>query len=536
MRKSALFIVALVAGLLLLPAAPASAHAGLQRTDPPSGSIVAQAPRQVTLYFTEPVTAVPGQLRIIGPDGKRADRGEPAVDGAQVSIPLREGAGRGTYLVSYRIISDDSHPVSGGFAFSIEAPSTTAPGVSGGQGAEVDPVVRALLPVSRFAGYAGLLLVIGPVLLMVGLWPARLSRPGKLVWTGVGLLAGGTVLALYLQAPYVTGGSLFGVSGADLSEVLSSRFGFTGLARLAILAAAIPLLRRVLAAKNTQSDQVILGVLAFVAALTWPLAGHPSASPAPPLTVAVDLVHLLAMAVWLGGLVGLALHLLPRGNETELRALLPVWSRWAGWAVTALVVAGVAQALIEVGTLPALFNTRYGQLLIVKAVLLAIVLGAASLARRKVLAGEPRVRRLVFGELAVTAVILAVTAFLVQQTPARTEAALPSASANLPVSATLNSNIFRLQVELEPGSVGNNSMHMYAFTPDGKPIKVLEWQVTVGMPSKEIAPIEVPVLQLTDDHAVGELTLPTAGTWELRFTLRVSDIDQATVSQTVQIK
>ncbi|GIG57013.1 transport integral membrane protein [Longispora fulva] len=535
MRKSALFIIALMAGLLL-PAAPASAHAGLQRTDPPSGSIVAQAPRQVTLYFTEAVTPVPGQLRIIGPDGKRADRGEPSVGGSQVSIPLREGAGRGTYLVSYRIISDDSHPVSGGFAFSIEAPSTTAPGVLGGSGAEVDPVVSALLPISRYLGYVGLLLVVGPVLLMIGLWPTRLSRPGKLVWTGVGLLAGGTVLALYLQAPYVTGGALFGASGADLREVLSSRFGFTGLARLAVLAAAVPLLRRVLAAKNTKSDQIILGVLGTVAALTWPLAGHPSASPAPPLTVAVDLVHLVAMAVWLGGLVGLALHLLPRGTDGELRALMPVWSRWAGWAVTALVVAGVAQALIEVGTLPALFNTRYGQLLIVKAVLLAGVLGMASVARRKVLTGEPKVRRMVFGELAVTAVILAVTAFLVQQTPARTEAALPSASANLPFSATMNNSLFKLQVELDPAAVGNNTMHMYAFTPDGKPIKVLEWQVTVAMPSRDIAPIEVAVLQLTDDHAVGELTLPTPGTWELRFTLRVSDIDQATVSQTVQIK
>ncbi|WP_018348146.1 copper resistance CopC/CopD family protein [Longispora albida] len=538
MKKTGLTLLALLAALIavLLPAGPASAHAALLRTDPPAGSLVEQAPRDIKLYFSESVDVVPGQLRIIGPDGRRAERGEPKVTGAEVVIGLREDPPRGTYLVTYRILSEDSHPISGGFSFSIGTVSST-PTVPDGNGeAEVDPVVKKLVPAAKYLGYAGLALMTGPLMLATALWPARLARPRRLVWSGFGLLAGSTVLGLYLQAPYVTGSGLFEVSGSDLSEVLSSKYGFAGLARLAILLAAVPFARRVLAGTAVRSDQVLLGVLAAAGSLTWPLAGHPSASPAPPLTVGVDAVHLLAMAVWLGGLAGLAAYLLPKGNERELGAILPVWSRWAGWAVAALVVAGLAQALIEIGTLEALFKTRYGQYVLIKAGLLAVLMGVAFYARKLIaLARTNPLRKLVIGEIGVIAVVLVVTALLVQTTPARTAIALPS-SRDLPFSATLTSQYFRVQLELDPGSTGSNTLHMYAFTPEGQPIKVEEWGVSIALPAQGIEPVDVPVLALTSDHATGELTFPAAGAWQLRVTLRVSDINQATVSQVVQIK
>src|SRR3954452_4391205 len=107
--------LAAAAGLLLglfgvlLAAAPASAHAALVASDPGNGTIVPDAPNKVTLTFTESVQLVTGKVQVLGPDGSRADQAEPTVDGGTLTIPLRAGGGRGTYLVSYRVISADSH-------------------------------------------------------------------------------------------------------------------------------------------------------------------------------------------------------------------------------------------------------------------------------------------------------------------------------------------------------------------------------------------------------------------------------------------
>jgi len=109
----------------LLGASPASAHAALVATDPGNGTIVPDAPNKITLTFSESVQLVSGKIQVLGPDDKRADAGEPRQDGDSVTIPLRSGGGRGTYLVSYRVISADSHPVGGTITYSVGAPSTT---------------------------------------------------------------------------------------------------------------------------------------------------------------------------------------------------------------------------------------------------------------------------------------------------------------------------------------------------------------------------------------------------------------------------
>ncbi|RQX21052.1 copper resistance protein CopC, partial [Micromonospora chalcea] len=263
--------------------------------------------------------------------------------------------------------------------------------------------------------------------------------------------------------------------------------------------------------------------------------------PAPAVSVVVDAVHLGAMAVWLGGLVMLAVFLLRRADERELDAILPIWSRWAALAVAALLLAGTVQGLIEVASLQALIDTTYGQLLLAKIALFALVIGVAAysraLVRRRVAAGRPgSMRRAVVAELVITAVVLGVSATLVQTTPARTAVAdAPGASPGY-FSTTLSSPIYSLQVELDPAETGNNSMHLYAYTPDNRPQPVQEWKVTAALPSAGIEPITVPLLPLSDNHATGEVNLPARGDWQLRITVRTSDIDQATVTATVPIK
>lgn len=399
------------------------------------------------------------------------------------------------------------------------------------------------MKVARFLGYAGLVLLVGPALVLAALWPRRLSRrgPTRLAWVGLSLVAVATLADLWLQVPYTAGGGLFEVTGEGFGSVLGSAFGAAHLVRLGLLAASAFLLRPLLARPAGRADAIILTVLGGAALLTWPLAGHPAASPAPAVSVVVDAVHLGSMAVWLGGLLMLAVFLLRQADERELGAILPIWSRWAALAVSALLLAGTVQALIEVATPDALFNTTYGRLLLAKIGLFAIVIAVAAysrqLVRRRTAAQRPTpVRRAVLVELAVTVVVLGLSATLVQTTPARTAVAGPSGTQAGFFSTTLTSSLFTLQVELDPAERGNNSVHLYAYTKDNQPQPVAEWRATAALPSAGIEPIELPLLPLTDYHSYGDVSLPAAGDWQLKITVRTSDIDQATVTATVPIR
>ncbi|WP_229073119.1 copper resistance protein CopC [Actinoplanes sp. DH11] len=541
-------VLAVLAGLLLglfgtlLSAAPASAHAALVGSDPGNGTIVPDAPPRVTLTFSESVQLLSGKIRVIAPDGSQANQGDPTVSGTEVTIPLRSGGGRGTYLVSYRVISADSHPVAGTISYSVGAASTPPTDTAGE--APADPVVRGLIPVAKYLGYAGLVLLVGPVLVLALLWPQRLSRrgPGRLIWTGIGLVTGSTLVALYLQAPYTLGTGLFDVRVGDLRDVLGSTFGAVMLVRLGVVIAAAFLLRPLLVGSGggeSKLDLALLGVLGVAALATWPLTGHPTASPVAGVSVVIDAIHLAAMAVWLGGLVMLFGFLLRQANGRELGAILPIWSRWAATAVAALVFAGVVQALIEVSTLDGLINSTYGRLILAKVALAAIVIGVAAYSRKlvKERAAEESpgpLRRIVAVELAITAVVLGVTSALVQISPPRTAEAAETSTVST-VSQTITAPKMSLKVDLFPAAVGNNSIHLYAYTPDNKPLPVVEWKATAALTSAGIEPIEIPLLRITDFHAIGDIALPAAGEWTFKFTARTSEIDQSTLTMTAKV-
>jgi copper transport protein len=527
--------------VLLGPVAPAFAHAALVGSDPAADSIVPDAPNKITLTFSESIQLIPGKIQVLAPDNSRADQGAPTVDGANVTIPLRAGGGRGTYLVSYRIISADTHPVGGSISYSVGAAST--PPTATINDTKVDPVVRALIPVGKYLGYAGLVFLIGPSLVLALLWPHRLSRrgPAKLIWTGIGLVTLSTVMAIWLQVPYSIGTGLFGVRVGDLQDVLGSTLGAVMLVRLGVLAAGALLLRPLLRGRGGESkaDLALLGVLGVAALATWPLTGHPTASPVAGVSVVVDAIHVAAMSVWLGGLVMLVGFLLPKANERELAAILPIWSRWAATSVGALILAGLVSALIEVSSVHGLVDSTYGRLILIKVALAMCVLGVAwwsrRLVRNRTAEQKPRgLRKAVFVELGITAVILGVTAALVQISPPRSQAAADTAATST-VDRTLTSSTMALQVDLFPATVGNNSLHLYAYTPANKPLTVVQWTATAALPAKGIEPIPISLLRITDFHAIGDVALPQAGLWTFKFTARTSDIDEQTLSMTVQV-
>jgi len=537
----AALVLALIA-VLAGPATPASAHAVLVGTSPAQGSVISDPPNQVVLTFTEGVRPIADKVRVVAPDGSRVDGGDPRASGTQLIIPMKPGAARGTYVVSFRVLSADSHPVAGSFSYSVGAPSFGGPTGAGDGGAAADSVIRAMFPVARWIGYVGLLLLVGAALVLALLWPQRLDQRGLIrsIWVGAALVAAATVVEMLLQVPYVAGGGPLDVRGVDVREVLASQYGVAHLVRLAALGVALGLLGPIVRGRGWGSDRVLLAGIGTIGVSTWSVSGHPNASPVPLLTIVADMIHIASMSAWIGGLTMLVAFLLPRANETELSVIIPVWSRWATYAVVAVVLTGVVQALLQVASLESLVSTAYGWLVVAKLVLVGGVLAVASLTRRMVVpiadrttGARVRLRGLVVAEAAVAALILAVTSVLVQTTPAHTASTqtVPPAVQ----SAVMRDKLFTLTVDVVPAAVGVNEVHLYATTPDGQPADVKQWTVRASAPAQGIEPIDASVLPLTPDHATATIGLPTAGRWTFTFTLRTTEIDQSTVTTEVDV-
>ncbi|MFI5934307.1 copper resistance protein CopC [Actinoplanes sp. NPDC051494] len=535
-------LLTIVFAALVLPAAPASAHAALLSAVPEPGGVVRSAPDEIVVRFSETIAVVPGRTQVLAPDGKRVT-GTVTTEGPLLRIQLRKAdQPLGTYLVSYRIVSADSHPVGGAMIFSVGAPSAR-PAESDPLG--VHPSVAAATPTLRTLGYAGLTLIIGPALLLSLLWPRRLSRRGPVLLTraGLALTAVATLGALWVQAPAASGAPLWDVSVMELADVLGSPFGLTLLARLAVLVAVAALLPPVLRGQQRRWRSLVLIGLGLGGLATWPLTGHAGESPLPAVIVGADVVHMAAMAVWLGGLVTLSVFLLRRAHPRVLGRILPVWSRWAALSVVWLVGAGAVQAVVQVGSVGALWTTAYGKLLLAKIVVLAAVLGVAALARRFVLGsrvvthGPAALRRSVGIEVAATVVVLGLSSVLVQTTPGRNVTDEKNRPVTKGVSQTLTSDLFTLQYSVYPVEIGeNNTVHGFTYTPEGSPLAAQEWTVTTRLRDQDVEAYSAPMLPLAPrNDAMGTLTFPLPGTYEVTFTVRTTEIDQATVKTTITV-
>src|SRR3954451_22685307 len=194
-----------VIGSVLLGAAPAAAHASLKSSTPAADSVLATAPRSVELLFNEAVTLLPESVRVFGPDGSRVDDGDVAhIRGEAASAAVRLGADlpTGTYLVSYRVVSADSHPIEGAYTFALghfSRAHAVPPGPDGGSRG-----VDIVLGLSRWLGNAGAALGLGGFAFLVWCWPGgwAVRRSRFLVSAGVGGLVAGTLLGLLLKGPY----------------------------------------------------------------------------------------------------------------------------------------------------------------------------------------------------------------------------------------------------------------------------------------------------------------------------------------------
>jgi len=322
-------LLALAGAVTLAAPAVALAHASLVRSDPADGAVLATPPRVVRLLFDDTIRTQPG-VRAVRNGGNSILGGRPRVlNDRTLVIPLAPGLRRGDYTVLWRALSDDGHAVAGIITFGVgtgRARPEPALSLPGQDRMEI---------FERWLFLAGVLAASGAALFTLAL--RRAAEPPQALFfvAFVLVVAGGAALA------------------AETS--LSTRFGVVVAGAAALAGVGVAL------AAAARRNPRIAPATWLIALLLLPapsLSGHALDRGRPWFELPVDLVHVAASSIWLGGLLALALHL-RRSDVSDVAVRR--FSSLALVSVAVIAASGVTRAFAELDAVSHIWTTSYGR-------------------------------------------------------------------------------------------------------------------------------------------------------------------------------
>jgi copper transport protein len=592
-----LLIAALASLAVLALPGSALAHAQLEGTSPARGAVLQAQPKQVMFRFGESVEGNFGAVRVFDARGARVDDDRvfhPGGRGSQIAVGLKAGLPKGTYTATYRVISADSHPVSGGLVFSVgdagaRAGKTVAQLLAG---TSAGPVTDTAFGVARGLDDLAIALALGGLTFLLVAWRPALAaaagageswakasaafaaRARRLLWLAVALGVLSGLAGIVLQGATAAGTTFWSALEPNvLREVLGTRFGTVWGARIlawallgGVLASgaahrAVAVLRPVAVGADGLAPAPAPGAITVTAlalpaaflAISPALAGHATTQHPVAALLPLDVVHVLAMSAWVGGLVML-LFVLPAATRrlepvqrtALLSAVLVRFSRLALGCVLALAATGATMALIEMGGIGPLLHTPFGRAVLIKAGLLVALIALGAVNRRRVVPAIKRLaaaaqapgaagrllRTTLRGEVALVIAVLGVTSALVSYAP-------PTSASSGPFSTTTRMGPIELEMTMDPAKVGANQLHLYLFDAlTGAPYtKTKELDLQAALPAKHIGPLPATIRKAGPGHYIADtLQLLPGGDWKLTVTDRISDFDQYTKTIKVPVR
>jgi copper transport protein len=609
---AAIVAVVLIVGF---DAAPASAHAQLESTNPATNTTygVASPPRKVTLHFGESVGVKLGGVRLYDQRGQLVNTGSPthpSGDGSTVEATLPH-LGTGTYVVTWRVISADTHPVAGAFTFSVgtkrdvNALTTRLLSAQGGS-----KTVGVIYGAVRFGVYASVLTLIGGLVFLLFLWPeGRRSRRARLLLWGawwVGLVV--TIVGFAVEGIYAAAFPLRDLLNSSvLTDTWHSHYGEYAAVRVGALVLAIPVMHHLFARSSPDEVPDDRGGRAGARMLTVVVAGlltaslmfvmHATTGRWVPFALVADAFHIVGASIWLGGLVVLAVAVLPAADDTVLDRVVPRFSWLAMVCIVAVVASGTFQAIRQVGSISALRSTDYGQILIAKvlAFVVLVVVAAFSLevvnrwyrlpaideelelvasgaSAAESVAMPPNVEPAPLkGGVAVldevgdgaggghddddgvapgldgvsarrrlrrtVGVEVAIAVVILVITALLVDARPAYEATNGPVSVTLKTSKLWFNVTIAPGTTGPNAVHLTASTVTGGIASPLQMSMELTNAAHDVAPLKVPFLVAGPGHDLASgFQIPFSGQWRVTVTALVDPTDEVTATQVVTIR
>jgi len=524
-------LVAMALAASLFPALGLG-HARFVEALPPAGAVLPIGPDRVVLSFNEPVRPV--ALRVLDGTGvDLADGLEPrAVDSDVVlDLPMRPGAG--SYLVSYRVLSSDAHPIAASFEFRVVVSDDTVGETE--RPAEVHTSAPAsgvdwslAVVVARGAFIAGLLLVTGHTL-FIALVPLAPEFRSALRRT-VSLMA---VLTLVVAIAYLqlSGAAMSGsdhvLDTAALGVAVRSSLGLS----IGVSAMGLVLL---LIGSRVDSNWLSLGG-AGVLLVSRVLTGHPASREPGWLLVPAMVLHVGCVAYWYGSMWPL-LRALGRLPKPVAAVIVYRFARVALVAVALLVLVGIVMAVIHLPTLSALVDTWYGQLLVMKTFWFGVLFAIASWHKLRLTprldAGDETAVRQLRASISVEAVIMTalvlISATLASTSP---EDASPYRSAIAPTDqqvSIVSSTTGKSQVEVDWQELASfpRQFMLHLTGVNGEQMSPLEVSAVVAVPALGVEPFPAMVRPLGNGIYIVEPGFAVDGIWRIHIDALVTDFDK----------
>ncbi len=548
---------------LVLPAVPAYAHAYLISTSPAEGAVLTEAPERITLRFNEPVEVPTDGVRLFNRAGQRVDMQRAQSEADVVAFDagvLDEGA----YIITWRVVSDDGHPVAGMFTFAVGTAEAVDEALLAELAGDTDGV-GAAVRITRALTYIATLLAVGVTWFIWWVARAPLDRRRlREVAALSGLAAVAATFAGFVaQAQAVTGRGVGEVlRPAAVAEMLGTPFGQTAALRAIWLVVAVILIAR--------GAPPVTSSLAMAVALgTFAFDGHQRVIEPVLLLAAADLVHLSVAAVWIGGVVGLVLLFRAKRAVPEpdwLAALVGRFSSVALVTMGLLVVSGIAMTLPLVGAPRALTTTDYGVALLVKLALVAWIVTIAAYNRWKLVpeisavgsspteasatADDEQQENAVGADVTTTRVwtrlvttlkieaglvvlVLAATAVLATTPPAATVIG----ATGLFVDEQPLTDDLTVELVIDPNRVGRNAIHLYVFDAFGQPdAHATNAVIELTHEPTQTGPIRIEPFFAGPGHWVANLDdLALAGTWRIDVAIGIDRFREEQVTFTTTL-
>lgn len=547
MRRAA--VVALVAAAALAVPAAAWAHAALLKTFPNASAEVDTPPTEVRLVFDEEieprfaivsVTDAAAHQQVVGAVHRSAS------NPYEIDVPLKRSA-EGWYLVFWRVISADGHPVRGAFTYRIgpnpgPPPQFVVPSLTE---TAVTPGLIAL----RWLTFISFMTAIGLLVLRTVVARPVVSRVPGTSLRGASVAFGVAIAVALVATPiYVLLATAqfalrsFWSFGALIPLMDVSQFG-NGYLRLELLlallaaagAAAIWLDRPDRPRRSVAGLLSLWGALLAAGAVTLVpgTAGHAAQTPPRALAVALDWLHVSSGSIWIGGLVGLLVvwRTLPADRRTAgLAVCVPRFSNVAFVSVMALLGSGVGAAVVHLPTLASLWQTGYGKTIIVKAAILLTAMLVASVnllrTRPRLRAQDPGAASLLRRLVSVEAVLIAsaVVAAAVLSSlppPPKALASLGTVSASAgpgPVAKVVTRGGYRLALRVSPNKVAVSDDYSVRLTHKGVPVQGASVIMTFTMLDMEMPTQSYRLAERSPglyEHSTEALVM--VGRWGLTF-------------------
>ena len=490
----------------------ASAHAILDSSSPAPSALLATSPQEIRLEFDEQVEATLGDIRLYD-SGQHEVTIEKTVRSSSNTSVVTAGVPTlktGVYVVVWRVVSADGHPVTGAFPFEI---GTKSSGTTAAllqkilNGTKKTSPVGNAMATFRLLGFLAVLVLLGSVSL---LWRSELlaNRRARALLKNSSLgLAVSSLGLLLLQGPFTTGkswGALF--NSHVLGNVLHTRLGMALFlraicalmwARLAVSVSSTP-------KKGWRIATIITGISTVA---TFAFSGHQSAGTLPGVFIPLDMIHVAAISTWVGAL--LVLVVMSRDNNVENEA--ERFSQMATWSMPLVVVSGVVQGIHLIGSIGSIAQSYFGKLLVVKTILVGLIILFGAAARVRLRAnGFSSIRTIIRRESVLVVLVLTVTSLMVAQSP-RSET-----SRSVSFDKALVQNNILAELSVIPAAVGPAEVHVVLTPPGGSLSPVVAVTVQFDLPSRNIPPIPVKMIEIGPNHWTGVVQFPYSGTWSMK--------------------